>query len=82
MNESHQAFWRRVHGDAARWRTAVRKEHRCDECRETIHIGEFYFDTAEVVGVWKTAKLCVMCADKPVGSVLGLRSHVEAPPMV
>ena len=76
-----EAFWREVHGDAACWRTATRRTHWCSnqslsddhparcphrEDSPAISVGDRYFDTGEVVGQWRTAKLCAACAARPV----------------
>lgn len=65
MSETVEEFWRGIHGDAVRWRTATRKEHECGHCRRTIAIGERYLDTAEVLDQWRTSKCCTDCASKP-----------------
>ena len=78
--ETLEEFWRTIHGDEARWRTALRKAHYCsnqrlhdthpqrcptDAARPAIAIGDRYFDTAEVIDQWRTAKLCSHCAVTP-----------------
>jgi hypothetical protein len=58
-----EEFWRSEHGDAARWRKALRREHRCGRCSGIIRIGDRYFDSAELVEPpYLTAKFCQDCA--------------------
>lgn len=80
-------YWVDVHGpDAARWRTAHRTEHWCSnqrlhaqhpqrcpthEDRPAIAIGDRYFDTAETIDQWRTAKLCPTCALTPTTPAAG-----------
>jgi hypothetical protein len=55
-------FWRDLHHEHVRWRTATKKAHTCGQCKRTIEIGERYLDTGEAIAQWQTAKCCAECA--------------------
>lgn len=47
----------------AKWRKAA-KQHRCEECRREIHVGERYeYVTGLYDGHWFSAKTCVHCVE-------------------
>lgn len=54
-------YWRDLHGDACRWRTA-RKAHICGHRPDPVHAiepGERYLDTGELIDPpWRTWKVC------------------------
>ena len=66
MDQTTEQFWRSIHGSAVVWRTITRKPHPCRDCKREMLQGERYLDTAEVIGQWWTAHLCVRCARKPL----------------